>query len=474
MKQIEEILKNREFKIDIFQHQKDALIKANLRKGFAYFMEQGTGKTKTVIEEFAIFLEKGEVDSLVIVCPNSVKNVWKYELEKHLNQELKIFIWGIDNVVDKKDFDVLIINYDSIRKNTKGEAFIYSFVKRKINHMFVADEGHFIKNYKSKQTKAALRHSQFAKYRRLLTGTPIGNSLIDIYSQLVFIDENIFKGMSYLSFIYRYCIKGGFQGKQIVGYRKVDELKKIIEKNSFKIKKTECLDLPEKTYQKIYIELDSIQKKKYNAEIEKIILNYESQKTKKSSYALGLLNKARQLSGGTLKEEFGVKVVHRAKIDACIEFVALMASEGKKILIWCEYLGEVKELRSGLILRGLSSECVKEITGSNVGTRGKTLEEFKEQDSCVLILQSSCGSTGLTLNEATASVFFSNSFSFIQRNQAEDRNHRIGQSEKVTYYDFVLQDSVDVKILEAHKNKKDISKLVLSGKDSLQEFVKTI
>lgn len=444
------------YKIKPWRHQIDAMKRANLSSGFAYFMEQGTGKTKTALDESQILNHQRLINRVVIICPKSLMTTWRNEIMTHCTN-YKIEIWKDKKIYGDGNLIYSIINIDAIRL-AKGVEWATSRVHSKT--LLIMDESQAIKNIKAKRTAVALKLSRDAGYKRILTGTPITKNVLDMYSQMLFINPYIWNNKSYYAFRNKHCIFGGYKDTQIIGFRKVDEVTNRTDPHSFRITKDECLDLPPKLYSTRYLYLNSKQQSEYNELGRQLGEYWISEKTKNAyNNTMLIIGKMHQLVGGNLD---GMQYDCN-KIEECVNIL----SEGSgKTLIWCKYIKEIERLKLTL-----------EDNGYKVGTyhgsvsakkREENKQEFNHGDMDVLILQYSCGGVGLTLNSASTVIFYSNGYVYADRIQAEDRCHRGGQTKSVHYIDLVSlhtdgNSTIDSTILNTLQNKKSLAEEVMNN-----------
>ena len=280
------------FKTKPYAHQLTALEKGWEELEFAYFMEMGTGKSKVLIDNACMLYDAGKIKGLLVIAPKGVCPVWaENELPTHLPDHIttRIARWSTNLTVAKKkeinhlfesndDLNILIINIDALITK-KGASVIDSFLNARLC-MVAIDESTVIKNPKAKRTKAAIKLGNFARYRRILTGSPVTKSPLDIYSQCDFLNSHLLGFSSYYGFRNRYAIMqdmhfGGRRIKQVTGYQNVEELQELVKEFSFRTTKEECLDLPEKVYVRREFDMTKEQKKAYDEMREMAISFFE-------------------------------------------------------------------------------------------------------------------------------------------------------------------------------------------------------
>ena len=270
------------FKTKPYEHQKDALKKCWNKEAFAIFAEMGTGKTKIALDNACILYNKGRIDRVLIVAPKGTymnwvdqeipthvpdyveKNVvaWKQSTSAEYKQQLK-------NIKDASDyrFKIMVMNVEAL-STKKGVEFARIFLIGK--SMMIVDESTTIKNPQAKRTKNILSLSKEAKYRRILTGSPVTQSPMDLWSQMDFLDPEILGQQSFYAFRTRYAVVitanaagGTHKYQKIVKFKNLAQLGNLVSPHSYRILKKDCLDLPEKTFIKREVELTEEQTKAY-------------------------------------------------------------------------------------------------------------------------------------------------------------------------------------------------------------------
>jgi len=280
---------NYKFKTQPYKHQLDALQDSWDKENFAYFMEMGTGKSKVLLDNAAMLYDKGKINGLLIIAPKGVyKNWYDSEIPTHLPDHIfkKMVLWKTSDKSKKQqlllntlfetgsEFHILLMNVEAFSKGD-GAAFAAKFLSCH-NTMIAIDESTTIKTPTSNRTKNILALRQHAKYRRILTGSPVTKSPLDLFSQCEFLDPWLLGHTSYWTFKSRYAVtrKIQVQGRQVeivVGYRNLGELSEKIQPFSKRVLKDDCLDLPKKTFMKHVVEMTKEQKKVYKQMKEEAI-----------------------------------------------------------------------------------------------------------------------------------------------------------------------------------------------------------
>jgi SNF2 family DNA or RNA helicase len=443
-----------------YQHQKEALAAAWDQANFAFFMEQGTGKSKIVVDETVNMIERNTINCVVILAPNQVHENWKEQFETHGPKDYDK--WAIQvyrsknnaerqekltrDIINSGKVLVFLMNIESL-SHQSGVNYLGRILRARRQTYLCIDESHKIKNNSAKRTKTAIALGTLAKYRRILTGTEAEEGLINLYSQFKFLDWHIIGFKFITPFKGFYCIMGGYENREIVGYRHQEMLAFRIAPYVFNRRKKDCLDLPDKVYAHHHIEMTPEQDRMYTQLEEALLLELNDGTLVDATMVLTRFIRLQQVLSGHLGNEDIPS--NRASYVA-----ELVESASGKSIIFCRFVRDV--FLAGVALDKLDIHSVS-ITGET-NNRLDEINRWRVDPNCrALIITTQTGGTGLTLNEANNTIFYSNSWSATDRLQAEDRNHRIGQSNKVTYHDITVRKRIDDLILKALKNKSNLA-----------------
>jgi SNF2 family DNA or RNA helicase len=457
------------FKMPPRRHQLQALAASRGKKGFAYFMEPGLGKTKVTIDEAMILHRDGEVDSVAVFCPKSVIPVWLREIRKHgYSDDWSIQYWNSDaspsriQVIHgpaRPQMYWLIVGVES-SIFPKTSAVIERFLCCSSKTMVVYDESTTIKNPDAKRSVAAWKFRTMAEYRRILTGTPLadGNPM-DFYSQMTFLDPEIFSGMSFRSYQHHYAIMGGFKNRDILGYQNQGELASIIAEYSYTARMKDCLDLPPQTFQTREIELTPANLRNYRAIVNEVLIQV-AERTMTIDMMGTKIMKLRQLCGGAILDDEGTVIpVGTEKLD---DLMAMMAEHGSaQVIVWCVFVHEIHAIHDRMTKAGYT--CVEYYGATKIEERGRIEEDFEKGKIQVAVIQVDTGSLGLTLNAAAISYFYSNPRYLLPRIQAECRNFRDGQTKPTFVIDAFIKGTVDETIYKDIQRKRDFSETFMGA-----------
>lgn len=445
----------------------------NVNKGFGLLFEMGCGKTLTAIAIAGAGYQMGKVERLLIVAPTSVVAVWPKELQEYakfkytcktLLGEKKQRIKQIDDLLKFpfKALKVAVINYESTWRPE-----ILEKLKEFDADMVIADESQRIKTYDAAQSKAMHELGDQARYKLILSGTPVQTAAIDIWSQYRFLDKTVF-GDNFFKFRGRYAIMGGYGNKKIVGYKDLEGLIKKEHSIAFRVTKDEALDLPEQTFETRKIQFSQKEKNLY-------------ERIKKDSYAeldggghitattvLTRLLRLQQLAGGFLVQDDAQKpqLVSRAKLDALGDIIKdYVIGSGKKLVIFARFIAEVKaimELADKVLPKELKQVAI--YGDIKKEDRGDIVKQFQEDPKTVLFIgQIDTAGTGITLTAADTCVYYSKNFNYATYSQSLSRIHRIGQRNCCTYIDLEIEGTIDELISKALSRKEDMAKTVVDN-----------
>jgi len=476
------MIKHYKFKTKPYAHQLEALEKSWAAETYALFMEMGTGKSKVLVDNIAVLYDKGAVRGALIIAPKGVYKNWdEIEFPVHLPDHVEHtkVLWEpnitkrkqleLDTLFDgKDDLKVLIMNVEAF-STTKGLDFAHSFLNIFLGKALIGiDESTTIKSPTAKRTKNILKIGELAKYRRILTGSPVTKSPLDLYTQCKFLDPYHLDEDSYYAFRARYSnmVKRNFGGRSVqlvVSYRRLDELAKKLEKFSYRVLKEDCLDLPPKVFTKRIVELSDEQKKMYLT-MKNAAIAEQDGKVMSSMSALTTLLRLHQITCGTFKADDGTLTpIKNNRITALMD--CLEETDGK-VIIWATYREDIKTIVESLKKAYGDASTVEYHGGVDSTLRQKQIALFQEKNGPTryFVGNPSTGGYGITLTAANTVIYYSNNYDLEKRLQSEDRAHRIGQTGSVTYIDLVAEKTIDDRIIKSLRNKIDIANEIM-GED---------
>lgn len=461
------------FKTKPYDHQRKAFYLSRDKEAFALLMEQGTGKTKVIIDNAAYLYGRDEISALVVIAPNGVHRNWlSKEIPAHMPDWChykSVFYYSGINAKDTVKFNEVISAQDCLRifafncesfVSKKAVEFMYKIImSNKV--MLVVDESSRIKTPGAKRTKVITKFAKDVKYKRIMTGTPVTKGPEDVYSQFKFLDPFILGYDSYYSFRARYCVMGGYENRQIVSYNNVDELTNSIEGHSFRVLKKDCLDLPDKIYQRHPVELSKKQRKLYDQLRKDFVTELEGEHLSAPEAITRLLRMQQIICGWFPTEEGGMEIDEKnTRLTALID---LLPDIECKVIIWARFKRDIKAIGEALGDKAVS--YYGEVSNDD---REIAVDRFQNDPKVrYFIGQPQSGGIGLTLTAAECAIYYSNSFDLETRMQSEDRCHRIGTKNNVTYIDFESPKTIDTKIINALREKKNLADTITKDPTSL-------
>lgn len=453
------------FKIPPFEHQYNAVIRA-LKQGFIGLLwEPGIGKTKVIVDWACALRTMGALDRVLIVCPVSVMGVWTEEWEKNapvaywltMMEETRTKIPSVHGALH-----VVVINYDKVWRENVKEA-----LKKFDPQMVVADESHRIKKASANRSWA-MRAWRYADYRSILTGTPTPKSLLDLYSQWVFLNCKRF-GTRIESYVARYIIFGGYMKKQVKGYRRenLPELFRKVKKDATVKRADQCLDLPPITFQRIPVALEPRALEMYDRLARELFLELQSGKVVDAKNAAVKLLRLQQLVGGFLGgvedgelDGTTIERVSTAKLRALYDILQDRKETGERLVVFCRFRPEIEAIRKLCVRLKLTHYVLHgDIRRQD---RDELRRKFQtRRGPSVFIAQIQTGSLGINLHSAREAIFFSTTYSLEDYVQGFKRLHRQGQKRKVIIRHLVAVGTVDEDIYKALADKEDVLKMIM-------------
>lgn len=472
-----------------YNHQSHAQSLARGKVAFGYFMEQGTGKTKVTLDDAAdLYLnggDNGKIDTVVIIAPNGVHAQWINEqVPEHLSPAVEwrgAYTVAAPSIEEgrrmrqakefKEGLRIFAIHIDMMSYK-KGIAFLQELLLSS-NVLLVVDESSRIKDPNSKRTKNLVELASLAKYRRILTGTPISQGVEDLYTQFKFLDPNILGYSSFYAFRNHFCRMGGFQNKKIIGYANEDELKRKIDSYTYRVLKSECLDLPERNYIRQEVLFSDEQKKMYQQMKKDFFLDLDSG-ILTAKMAVTRLIRLQQLIGGFIwkreKRDPQTKIVIEPEVyqefdnNRVQRTIDIIKEAQGKVIVWIKFEGDHR-----LLTRALTEAKIKYVdyVGSTPKEdRPKNIEAFRNDPDCKVFLSTpKTGGIGLNLTAASEVIWYSRDFSLENELQANDRCHRIGQTRIVNYHFLVTPKTVDERIDKILAGKKSVAENIIDIRD---------
>lgn len=507
------------FKTTPFRHQLEEWTRNRDESARAILWEQGTGKSKLILDTAAWLWLQGRIDGVLIVAPNGVHRNWvEQEIPAHVPDTIleisRAFHYQapraptkwhqrlVGAVIGHQGLAWLTISYDAMMTAAGRRAVNGMLDTRRV--LYVLDESHNIKSPQAKRTKSILLTSGRAPFRRILTGTPIAQGPFDAYSQVKFLDPTYWDKWGLSTFttfranfgmferIYNPHIRKSFNestgrwehchggyAKVLKEYRNLDQLQEMLAPISSRVTKDDVLDLPPKLYEKRYITMTTDQARLYKQMREEFVVWLDGGDPVVAELAITRLLRLQQITCGYVPtDEVHTIQGPNRRLDA---LCAIIEEAQHKVIVWARFQMDITLILEAMRERGIPAvrydgqvddderaEAVARFQGERpTYQNGQVIgrEPVPEGEQVkVFVGNPAAGATGLTLTEARTVVYYSNSYKLIDRLQSEDRAHRIGQSNSVLYVDLIAEDTIDEQIVEALRNKRDVADQITGDK----------
>jgi len=480
-------------KFELKDHQKEGLFISCYRKAFALFLEMGLGKTALSIANFCILWMEQKINAVLILAPKGVHKQWiGEEIPKHIDPKIPLnnTLWSSGSYYLSEDLkkesvlNIFSMNIDSV--NTEAGMFaIHQFlrlfgakfdseftkkgdrkyvnIRSKSKIMMIIDESHQIGNWGSGRTQETVDLGKLVEYKRVLTGTPISTSLINMWCQFMFLDPNII-GIPYITpFKSRFCEIGGYSGQEVVGSKNVEEFYSLIAAHSYRKTKKECLDLPDKIFaQRVYV-LGNETRWHYENIKEAFMTELKSGNIVAPKNGLAALVRLQQICSGFLPDDdenfeaskrvYEIFSYERAEI--ALDMVKQI--EGQ-VIIWARFIPDIKCIR----------HTFRKDFGKDIAIMDE-VDQFKNGSKKILLSNQAKGIGG-NLQESGCQnmIYYNNSHNLIHRLQSEDRVHRMGMRGALTIWDITADKTVDGAITKNLKAKKDLAQFAL---DDIRQMI---
>lgn len=503
-----------------YEHQRYGIARGLVRWRDFLKWEMGTGKTKTAVERLRIHKARGESRRLLVVAPPVVLPTWEREVHNHSNGELTSMLWLPSDKVSREELieraqgvDVVVVSYARVRDeavNAQAEGRPNYLLSLEYDEALL-DEGHSIGNWESQQTRAALILSAKARRRYILTGSP-GDRPDRLYAQLRFLAPG-FMPISFEKYQGRYLRFHNVKKHMVTGFKNLDELNAVMARIATRMKKEDCLNLPERTVQDVYVAPGPRQSARYNELVltmkasESPDLEYffnppEGEELDEDAWRAALmrmpnagvrLQKLLQIGSGFLvknpdrsicdtcpMQERCVRdrikpytakcvVVQRPppnqilrdfenpKLEAFEYYVRMIMDEDptNKLICWGTLLPELDDMET--VLTRLEIKYVR-VDGSNTSKIKQYEDAFQKDPECRVYLGQVASGVGITLTAANYMIYYSLPFYTVHYEQSQDRNHRPGQTRRTTVYRLIMQGMMEAFIAIVLKQKYLVSR----------------
>ena len=472
------------FKTQPYDHQQTAFQTSWKAPYHALFMEMGTGKTKVIVDTMGALFEEGEITHALVVAPKGVFDNWvQLEIPAHLPDRIKRYVvrWQpnftkkykeelLDVAVPsrrlKDTLNVLVMNVEAL-STRKGAAAALRYLDLNPKSIMVVDESTTIKNRTASRTKTVIKCGEKAKYRRILTGSPVTKSPMDLFTQCNFLACEALNFKSYFAFQHRYAVMrkrtmGMKSFNEIVSFQRLEELSGKLGKFSTRVLKEECLDLPPKVYVRRKVEMTTEQRQLYAQMKEFALAQLGDGKLATTANVLTQIMRLHQIACGHFQpdDEAPIESIKHNRLE---ELLNVCEENSGKSIIWATWTHDIQAIKAALA-KAYGEDSVATYYGATLqDERQEIVRRFQDPNDPLrfFVGQPSTGGYGITLTEASAVIYYSNSYNLEHRIQSEDRAHRIGQTKSVTYIDLYTPHTIDEKITQALRDKINLAGKVL-------------
>jgi len=429
---------------------------------------------------------QGKINGLLLIAPKGVyKNWYEDQIPTHLPDYInkKVVLWKSSDKSGEQtkklntlfqtgtELHILIMNVEAFSYDF-GKEFARRFLDSH-NAMMAIDESTTIKTPTSNRTKNILKLRTLAKYRRILTGSPVTNSPLDLFSQCQFLGSWLLNTDSYYDFRSRYAEMrtinlGSHSTNIVVGYRNLGELSKLIEPFSMRVLKDDCLDLPEKTFMKRQITMTPQQEKLYKAMKKYAMAQLEGKALTTNNVMVQLMRLHQILCGHFTADDGTIQDIPNHRVTELMEILSEV--EGK-VVIWSHYQRDIETIIKAIRKKYGRDDVVVDYYGkTTMEDRQDNIKKFQEDDNCRFFVGTTqTGGYGITLTAASTMVYYSNGYDLEKRLQSEARIDRIGQKYPMTYIDIVTEDTIDTKVVKALRKKLNIASDIMG--EELKEWI---
>lgn len=434
---------------------------ASMGGGALLALEMGCGKTKVAIDLIANDLE---VRHVLITCPLSVVPVWPAEFEKH-SARTNVRVLALGNklsvkkrtekaeqfiaVNDAQHFaSVIVINHESLWREPFGKWAL----KRKWD-MLIVDECHKAKSPSGRFSRYLAKLRDNCTFRLGLTGTPMPHSPLDLFAQCRFLDPGVF-GPHYTPFKAKYAVLGGFEGRQVVGFKNLDDLEERFDSITYRVKSADVLDLPETQHVVRWCSLSKKERAIYNEMKTDLITAIDNGVVTASNALVKLLRLQQIVQGSVTDENDVVHEVGNTK-EMLLGEVLSEIDKDEPVVVFCLYLSDIDRVKRQAEEVGRSCAVLK--GGTN------ELEKWQKGGANVLAVQIQSGGTGIDLTRARYCIFMCGTYNYGNYEQALARLHRPGQTRPVVYVHLMAKDTIDEIVEDAQRQKANIINNVMAG-----------
>lgn len=464
----------------LMAHQVEAVAKVLPAKVGGLFMEMGTGKCRTTIE--LARLRQAKIDRVVWFCPVTLKPTIYREILKHSDcTEDDIYVFDDKTREDTmpRDRAWYVVGIESMSSADRVVYCVQELIDDRT--MVVCDESTYIKGHHALRTKRITHVSEPARYRLILTGTPITQGIVDLYAQMRFLSPKILGYKSFYKFAANHLVYSTKKKGLIIGTLHQDWITERIRPYVYQVTKAECLSLPEKLYDDYTCELTQEQWSAYEKAKQDFLddlMKYEDGRMENGIAIFRLFSRLQTIACGW---DCGVPTAQQValphtRLDLLERVIG--QTQDSHTVIWAKYQRSIDEITERLRQAHPDAGVYAFDGRLNERQRDDALTDWRRGGGFLVATQS-LGGHGLDLTAASTVIFYANGFKYSERIQAEDRCHRIGQERPVTYVNLwancKIEDRIESALLKKgnalHQLRREIDAIKRTDKDSLRRLV---
>ena len=454
-------------KTKLYDFQSKAVAKLLQVTTGALFMDMGTGKTRVALE--LIKYRQNRISKAVWVTPVSLKFNTFMEIQKHTTVKSNE-IYRFDNKTDDSNIPkafMYIVGIESISMSDRVMLALHKIIDE--NTYLIIDESSKIRRY-SQQTQRLIKLGKNLKYKLILTGTPISEGIIDLYNPFYFLSPKILGYKNFYAFARNHLEYSTKEPHFVIREHNEDYIMHKIKPYTYQIKKEDVLSLPKKHYINKYFFMSNEQDEQYEQIKNEILDNIENEEEHTSTSIFRLFTVLQQIVCGYYNYKNEMEVFDDNPRIKLFEETINEIDEDEKIVIFTKYKFDIKEITKLLDKKYKETSYVLYTGDEDEKEKEEAIFSFKNDDNIRFFIATfGSAAYGLTLTNSRFCIFYNNTYKHIERVQAEDRLHRIGQISTVDYISLYCSYSIDMKILYALENKKDVSELFSKELDEIKD-----
>jgi hypothetical protein len=479
------------WKLPPYRHQWEIYLRTRDLRAWGLFLDQGLGKTAICLATGSHLFRVGRIRGMFVLAPNGIEVNWaRDEIPEHLAVPHEVFTWsnskrktkthaeGLERLFAAGDdrLRVLCMSYNGLMTDDGAKAarrFLTEF-----DTLYIADEATAFKTPSTKTAKRVLATAKHGTFRRLLNGTPVEDSPFHSYTQVRWLDPNVWAKIginnaqqhkNFFGIWEKRQLANGRSFPNLVRYRNLPKMAEALRSIGDRLEKDDVLDLPPKVYSKVHFSLSPEQARIYKALKEDYQAAIVADETLTADLAIVRLTRFQQITSGYAPTDEDEELRPIAGKNPRLGALEVALDETTlPVIVWAKYTADIDAIAEVLRKRKMSFGIWDGRTSPE--DRQRLKEDFQAGKLDVFLAKASSAGRGITLTAASTVIYYNNTFSLDERKQSEDRAHRIGQTKSVRYIDIVATDTVDERILEVLRGKRDISALV-TGDRRLDSWV---